>query len=188
MSNPDKALDTQLRNIQSKTGKPLEALFAHLRASGLSRHGELRSLLMRDFELGYGDANTVAHLHLKAETAPAATGAAGDPVDEMYAGPKAELRPAHDALMTAIGAFGPFEIAPKKAYVSLRRKKQFATVGPGTKTRLDLGLNMKGVTPTARLVALPPGGMCQYKVALMRATDVDGELIGWIRQAYDAAG
>jgi hypothetical protein len=89
--------------------------------------------------------------------------------------------------MTAIRAFGPFEIAPKKGYVSLRRKKQFAMIGPGTNTRVDSGLNMKDVKGTSRLEALPPGGMCQYKVKLTGAGEVDKELIAWIRQAYDRA-
>jgi hypothetical protein len=47
---------------------------------------------------------------------------------------------------------------------------------------------MKGVPTTSRLIALPPGGMCQYKVNVTEAGEVDQELIGWIRQAYDSAG
>jgi hypothetical protein len=54
--------------------------------------------------------------------------------------------------MTAISEFGPFEIAPKKAYIGLRRKKQFATIGPATKTRVEVGLNMKSVPATSRLL------------------------------------
>jgi Domain of unknown function (DUF5655) len=90
--------------------------------------------------------------------------------------------------MAAINEFGPFEIAPKKAYLSLRRKKQFATIGPATNSRVEVGMNMKGVRPTARLVAVPPGGICQYKVKLTDVKEVDNELIGWIRLAYEAAG
>ena len=90
--------------------------------------------------------------------------------------------------MAEIDTFGEFEILPKKGYVSLRRKKQFAMIGPGSKARVDIGINMKGVSPTDRLVELPPGGMCQYKVAVTGAKEVDKELIGWVKQAYDAAG
>ena len=87
--------------------------------------------------------------------------------------------------MTAVASFGEFEIAPKKTYLSLRRKKQFAMVGPATNTRVEVGLNMKGVPATSRLEALPPGGMCQYRVRLAEAGDVDKELLGWIRRAFD---
>ncbi len=64
----------------------------------------------------------------------------------IYSGPKADLRPIHDRLLAAIAKFGPFEIAPKKDYVSLRRKKQFAMIGPATKTRVEVGINVKGLT------------------------------------------
>jgi hypothetical protein len=30
--------------------------------------------------------------------------------------------------------------------------------------------------------------MCQYKVKLSDPKEVDAELIGWIRQAYESAG
>lgn len=44
---------------------------------------------------------------------------------------------------------------------------------------------MKGVPGTPRLEALPPGGMCQYRVRLAEAGEVDKELVAWIRRAYD---
>ena len=47
---------------------------------------------------------------------------------------------------------------------------------------------MKGLPATERLVALPPKGMCDYKVKLTGAKEVDDELIGWVKQAYDSAG
>jgi hypothetical protein len=107
---------------------------------------------------------------------------------EIYAGPKAALRPIHDRLMDGIGQFGAFEIAPKKGYVSLRREKQFAMIGPGANSRVDVGLNMKDVPAKGRLEAQPAGGMCQYKVKVTDPAQVDAELIGWIRRAYDSAG
>jgi hypothetical protein len=189
MSSLDKARDTQLKNIGAKTGKSLDQLRTLLKGSGLAKHGELRSFAMETLGLGYGDANTLVHLALASDGQSAAAGQSGEDVlAGIYTDKKAALRPIHDALMAAIGKLGEFEIAPKKGYVSLRRKKQFAMIGPGSTTRVDVGLNMKDVPATARLLAETPGGMCQYKVKLAAASEVDAELIGWIRRAYDAAG
>lgn len=185
----DKAVATQLANIEKRTGKTLAELTRLIKSSGLTKHGEIRDMLKRDLGMGHGDANTLVHVVLKSDGASAAEGKSGDEVlDGIYAGPKASMRPIHDRVMAAIGKFGPFEVAPKKSYVSLRRKKQFATIGPATNTRFEVGLNMKGVPATARLEALPPGGMCQYRVKVADAKEVDAELLAWIRQAYDAAG
>jgi len=182
----DSAHATQLTNIEKKTGRTVESLFAVVRDSGLNKHGAMRDMLKADLGMGHGDANLIVHLYR--EAAEGTAGAAdADPLDEIYSGPKADLRSIHTALMEAIGAFGDFEIAPKKTYVSLRRKKQFATIGPATKTRFEVGLNMKGVEGTERLLAQKPGGMCQYKVNLTDAAEVDSELLAWIELAYRAS-
>jgi hypothetical protein len=191
MSSLEQARETQLKNIQAKTGKTLDQLRAHIKKSGLAKHGEIRSMLMKDFDLGHGDANTLVHAALQSDGQSAAMAKAastGDVLDEIYTGPKAALRPVHDQVMGAIQKLGEFEIAPKKGYISLRRKKQFAMVGPGTKGRLEVGLNMKGLEGTERLLAQAPGGMCQYKVFLTDAKEVDKELVGWLKQAYGEAG
>jgi hypothetical protein len=186
----DKALATQLANIEKRTGKSLAALAKIVKTSGLTRHGELVTMLKKDLGMGHGDANTLVHHVLESDGASAAAAAdksTGDVLEEIYSGPKAPLRPIHDALMQAIEAFGDFETAPKKGYVSLRRKKQFAMIGPATNTRVEVGLNMKEVSGTARLEAQKPGGMCQYKVRVTDAGQVDAELIAWIRRAYEGA-
>jgi hypothetical protein len=191
MNSVDKATETQLNNIQTRTGKTLDELFALIRASGLIKHGQIREMLKNDLSLGYGDANALAGAFLRSDgqgDAPRADAASDDVVAVIYTGAKSELRPIHEKLMAAIAELGPLEMAPKKAYVSLRRKKQFATVGPATKTRVDVGLNMKGVPATGRLIELPPGGMCQYRVSLTSVDDVDDELLAWVRLAYEGAG
>ena len=191
MSSVDKAYETQIQNIQKKTGKSLAELTVIIQQSGLSKHGEIRAMLQKELGLGYGDANTLVHVALQSdgERAAEAKGLSQDQVlDEIYTGAKAGLRPIHDQLMEAIRAFGEFEVAPKKGYVSLRRKKQFAMIGPATNTRVEVGLNIKNLAPNERLVEVPPGGMCNYKVKLAQAGEVNGELITWLRQAYDSAG
>jgi hypothetical protein len=195
MADPLAATITQLKNIQAKTGKTIAQLHAAVAASGTAKHGEKRSWLMAQFKLGYGDANTVVHFIDKplpdlGAGAPAAAlpAADGDPLDAIYTGAKAGLRPLHDAVIAAIQALGDFEQAPKKSYVSLRRKKQFAMVGPATKDSIEIGLNAKDLPAHARLKVQPPGGMCQATTRITSAAEVDAALKGWLKRAYDAAG
>jgi hypothetical protein len=123
------------------------------------------------------------------QTAAQAKGASiEDVLVDIYSGPRAALRPIHEEIISHVEGFGEFEIVPKKGYVSLRRKRQFAMIGPGTKGRIELGLNMKDMPGSERLVAQPPGGMCQYKVFLVSPDEVDLELLGWIQFAYEHAG
>jgi hypothetical protein len=190
MADLEKAIATQLANIEKRSGKSLDELAAIIRASGLAKHGEIRDMLKRDLGLGHGDANTLTHHVLKSDGQSAA--AAGLSVDDvvagLYTGPKASLRPIHDKLMAEINKFGAFEIAPKKTYVSLRRKKQFAMIGPATKTQVEVGLNVKGLAPAERLVEQPPNSMCNYKVRLSAVAEVDATLIAWIKRAFESAG
>ncbi|HET9515223.1 MAG TPA: DUF4287 domain-containing protein [Gemmatimonadales bacterium] len=189
MADLDKALATQLTNIEKRTGKTLAELAAIVKGSGLTRHGELVSMLKTELGMGHGDANTLVHTVLKSDGPSATQGLSSAAVlDTLYTGPKAALRPIHDKLLIALRQLGDFEEAPKKTYVSYRRKKQFAMIGPATKTQVEVGLNMKGGKGTERLQELPAGQMCSHKVRLGAASEVDAELIGWIKTAYDAAG
>lgn len=191
MSSIDQAYETQLKNIQTKTGKSLEELVQLILNSGLSKHGEIRSMLIDKFGLGYGDANTLAHYARDSDGERAAKAkdlSAEDVLDAIYTGPKAALRPIHEEAMRRLHTFGDFEIAPKKGYVSLRRKKQFAMVGPATKTKVEIGINAKGLPTSTRLAEQPPGSMCNYKIRLSSIEDIDAELVGWLRQAYDQSG
>jgi hypothetical protein len=191
MTDLDKAVATQLSNIEKRTGKSLEALAAFVHESGLSKHGELVAMLKSTLGMGHGDANLLVHFVRKSgqqDPASAQERLVDRVLDELYSGPKAALRPIHEALLAELGRVGEFEWVPKKSYVSYRRKKQFAMVGPATNTRLEVGLNMKGVAATERLLAMPSGQMCNYKVKLTGAEQVDAELIDWLRVAYEAAG
>lgn len=187
MNTVDEATQSMIRNLHEKTGKSLAEWIAIARASPHRKVKEMIGYLKEEHGLTYGYANLIA---LKANESDAASiGSEAELVEAQYAGPKAALRPLYDRLIAAITAFGPdVEIAPKKAYVSVRRAKQFAIIQPSTPGRLDLGLNLKGVPAGGRLE--PSGSfnsMVSHRVRLASLDEVNAEVAGWLRQAYDAA-
>ena len=98
-------------------------------------------------------------------------------------------RTIYDALIACVKKFGSdVEVSPKKTYVSLRRSKQFALFQPSTATRLDVGINLKGVKPAGRLEASGSfNAMVSHRVRVESVKDVDRELEGWLKQAYESA-
>jgi hypothetical protein len=184
-----KAKANQLANIEKRSGKSLAELVSLVQSSGLTKHSEVIALLKARLGLGHGDANAIA-LYAKSlaagpDTAPASPDAA---VAAQYGGPKAGLRAIHDALMAKLNQFGQFEVAPKKGYLSLRRAKQFACITPATKTRLDIGIILKGGKGTDRLIAQPARAMFPFKVGVTSVDQIDRELMTWLKTAFDAAG
>ncbi len=189
MSTLDKAVQTQIDNIQKKTGKSLAELSAIAKSSGLTKHGELRDMFKEMLGLGHGDANALVHAVFESDGTRAAEGRSDDAVlDEIYSGPKTAFRSIHEKLMKEINKFGEFEIVPKKGYVSLRRKKQFAMIGPKTNTRFEVGINAKDLQKNARLLEQPKGSMCNYIIQITDTKEVDAELIAWIKSAFETAG
>ncbi|MBK7657725.1 MAG: DUF4287 domain-containing protein [Betaproteobacteria bacterium] len=182
----DAATATMIANYEKNTGKPLEAWVALARKEKLSKHGEIVKWLKEKHAMGHGYANLVAQRTLAGD---APEPAADDLLAGQYAGAKAALRPAYDKLAGEIAKFGAdVEFSPKKAYVSLRRKKQFGLVQPSTADRLDIGINLKGVAAKGRLEASGSfNAMVSHRVRVAKAADIDGELIGWLRAAYDQA-
>jgi len=108
-----------------------------------------------------------------------------DLLNDQYKG-KENLKPIYDKLISEIDTFGTdITKTPKKDSVSVIRKRQFALIKPATKTRIDLGLKIKDKPTTDRLGNSGPfGTMCTHRVQLTSVSDVDGELISWLREAY----
>ena len=183
--SPEQMAQSMIENIPDKTGKSLDEWKQLCKASGLSKHGELVKLLKTEHGVTHGYANLIVQLYNKPSTEPEDADLVGD----QYAGPKAALRPIYDALIEAVQQFGSdVEIAPKKSYVSLRRSKQFGLIQPSTKTRVDVGINLKGTDPNGRLEASGSfNAMVTHRVRVTHQDQVDGELVCWLKAAYDAA-
>lgn len=173
-----------IANLEKNTGKPLAEWVAVVHASGLSKHGEVVKFLKTEHGFTHGFANLVAH---EAKGSAAASLAeTTDLVAEQYKG-KENLRPLYDLLIAEINKFGKdVEAAPKKAYVSLRRGKQFAILQPSAKTRLDIGLNLKDVEPQGKLEAAGNwNSMCSHRIRITEIKEADAEVIKWLKMAYE---
>jgi Domain of unknown function (DUF4287)/Domain of unknown function (DUF5655) len=180
MASVEDGLRTQIANIERSSGKTMAEWRAAVHERGLARHGEILALLKTEHGLSHGSANRVAIEVLKPDEAP--TDAAA--IDAIYAGRNAALRLLHDQIVELAESFGPdVELAPKKAWLSLRRTKQFATVGPASSKRLEVCLNLDRPS-TGRLEA-PTDAMLPRRVRLESEADVDAEFRGWLREAYD---
>lgn len=187
MPDIDPQLQTMIDNMPDKTGKSLEDWYAVIQTSGLEKHGEIMKLLKSEYEVTHGFANTITILYRQqAEGGPPAE---EDLVAAQYEGAKAALKPLYDTVIKTVENFGEdVDIAPKKAYVSLRRSKQFGLVQPSTQTRLDIGLILKDVEPQGRLEASGSfNAMCSHRIRIEQPNDFDAEVKGWLKQAYEAA-
>lgn len=183
MSTVEQQTANQIANIEKSSGRAFAEWVALIHGSGLERHGQIVSMLKDEHGLSHGNANTLA---LKArEAAAGGPPSETDLVDSHYAGKNASLRPLYDAVLAKVQTFGSdIELAPKKTYVSLRRRKQFALVGPQA-GQLEVCLVLPGAAPTERLK--PTTGMGTHKVRISNQAGLDDELVAWLRAAYESA-
>ncbi len=178
----DKALQTMIDNMPEKTGKSLEEWKSILKNKNFEKHSEAVNFLKSDHNVTHGFANTIVALSKQADKAPS------DLVTEQYR-EKDDLFKIYEKIIQSISDFGDdVKITPKKTEVSLDRKKKFAVIKAASKTRVDLGLKLKGKPITDRLENSGPfGTMCTHRVKLTNADQVDSELINWLKEAYQKA-
>ncbi len=180
MATPEEQLATMLENLPARTGKPLDAWLEIIASQKLEKHGQIVSFLKTQHGVTHGFANLIASKALESD-------APSDPVAAQYSGAKAGLKLIHDAIVAfAQGLGSDVEIAPKKDSVSLRRKKQFALITPATRSRVDLGLALKGVEAGGRLETY--NAMCSHRVRLEEVAQFDDEVRAWMAEAYARAG
>lgn len=178
--SPEDQLATMLANIPEKTGKTLNAWKNLIAESGHEKHGAILNFLKNEHGITHGFANLIS---AKAREA----GENVDLIAAQYTGTKSSLKPLHDAIVKYARALGKdVELAPKKTSHSLRRKKQFALIIPATKTRVDLGLALKGDEAKGRLETY--NAMCSHRVRLETEQDFDKEVQAWMKEAYSRSG
>lgn len=181
----DAATAKMIANLEASSGRTMADWIALAKGSGRPKHGQMVAWLKGEQGLTHGYANLVAHKTLASD---AGSQDGGDLMAAMFEGPKAAMKPAYDKVAAIVGGLDGVEFAPKKGYVSFRRSKQLGLAQPSTKDRLDLGLILKGVEPEGRLEKAGSwNAMVTHRVRIGSAEEVDAEVEGWIRRAWEAA-
>ena len=176
----DQALKTMIENMPHKTGKSLDEWKKILKIKSFEKHSEGVRYLKSEYNVTHGFANTIVTLSKEENNMPE------DLVESQYKG-KEDLIPIYEKLIKYIKSLGSdVTITPKKGSVSIIRKRQFVLIKPATKTRIDLGFKLKDKPITKRLENSGPfGTMCTHRVRISESAEIDNELEGWIKEAYE---
>jgi hypothetical protein len=179
MPTVEEGIQSQLRNIEKAYGKTIDELVLVVTGSGLSKHNEVVAMLKQRYGMSHGAAHRVSLVARSRAARPAPVGAGlTPPMQDVYA----------RLLEKATSLGDDVEQAPKKGYVSLRRRKQFAMLQPGARW-VNLGLVLARQSPAGRLESAAKwNALFTHRVRVATSADIDGELESWLRSAYDAAG
>lgn len=108
----------------------------------------------------------------------------------MFGGKKAGLRPIYDELLKLAFKLGEdVAVSPGKTIIPFYRRHVFAQVKPTTQARVDLGLSLRGVKPSGRLVTTGgevKGDRITHRIGISSVKEMDREVRDWLTRAYDA--
>ena len=121
----DKVIATYRANVEKATGKKFDHWINIVKKSKLQKHGELVNMLKTDHGITHGYANMIVH---DAKGGLEAAKDTDNLLASQYSG-KENMKSWYDKIMKEVNKFGKdITVSPKKAYVSLVRKKQFAII------------------------------------------------------------
>jgi hypothetical protein len=177
-------------NIKTKTGMTPDDFKTLAREKGFLKPGvkvgEIVAWLKEDFGLGQGHAMAIV-LALKEDNAPKLS--LDERIDHFFTSSRSNWRGTYAQLMKKIEEFGgDVNPDPTDTYISLLKgNKKFAVLA-FTTDRMDIGIKLKGVTPGARLEAAGSwNSMVTHRVRITAPSQVDNEVLTWLKNAYDAA-
>jgi len=183
-----------IAGLKEKSGRTLEEWIAFAKKHGPGDEKAGRDWFQDEHGFTINPASYLAELVWGAgphETTPEEyLKAAEIHLRDMYAGPKEDLRPLHDAILAAAAELGgDVKACPCKTIVPLFRKHVFAEIKPATRTRIDLSFALRKYDgqvperfgPTKR----PSSDRLSHKIAITQLADVDAEVKRWLRAAYE---
>jgi hypothetical protein len=179
-----KWMDTVRNNCKENTGRTLPAWASLGRKAGLR---DARGARAWAKEQGL----SIVYQSAVAETLFPSLDGDDAMVDAQYSGAKAALRPIYDALVNAVRGFGDdVDVMPRKSQVTFSRATSFAVIRAVSRDRVNLALKLHGEKATSRLVLIAKAMKSDpsHAVGVKALKEVDGELVGWLRKAYERAG
>jgi predicted transport protein len=173
---------TMAANLLKNTGKSIDEWAEIAKKNHKSKHSDAVNWLKDNFGLGLFFADLIVH---KANGTDANSFSEDELILNQYQG-KEQLKIVYDKIIEQVLTFGTdVEIAPKKAYVSLRSKKQFACLKPATKSRFEIELILKGYPAQGILEKIDSvGAMCTHKIKLEHNYSITEEIINWLKLSY----
>jgi hypothetical protein len=108
-------------------------------------------------------------------------------VTGFFAGKSAKVKSLYRAYVKFARQLGPFTIDPAKTRISFQGRVRFAGVAGVTKDALIIGFWLKRRIDNprfARVEHIPPRDWV-YRVRIADMKELDAELLGWLREAYD---
>lgn len=180
-----KTEETMMANLLKNTGKSIDEWIEIAKLHHKGKHGETVKLMKEKYDLGLFFADLILH---KANGTDSGSASIKELIEKQYKG-KEQLKPIYDKILQQVLTLGSdIEVAPKNAYVSLRRKKQFACLKPATKSRFEVELILKGQAPEGILEAIQgAGAMCTHKIKIENESQITPEVYRWITLAYQNA-
>jgi Domain of unknown function (DUF5655)/Domain of unknown function (DUF4287) len=184
-----------IAELAAKTGRSLDEWVQHMKRAGPKSEKECRAWLKEKYKLGTNTAWWLAEksfgnpLGLAEDSPEGYLRLAPIYVEQMYAGPRAALKPIHDELIRLAQSLGDdVRICPCKTIVPLYRRHVFAEIKPATNKRIDLGFALGEEPFTSRL--LDTGGAAKknritHRVTLTSLADIDLQVKRWLKQAYE---
>jgi len=179
--------------LPEKTGRSLDQWIRLVKKSGLPTEQARRDWLKTEHGLGTNSAWWIAERAEGKNTEDSDPDeylkAAAGYVEAMFAGPRANLRPVYDQLLTlGLRVAKDVKACPCKTIVPLYRNHVFAQIKPATRTRIDMGFALKDMIPTGRLI--DTGGFAKkdritHRIPIGSLADIDDEVKHWLKYAYD---
>lgn len=171
--------------LVTRTGEGVDAWDARIREQAFTGEASLRAWLTGQGVTGYPQMLLV----MERFGYPDYLIASADELIEGQYADRPALRPIFDAVLAQLPAIGNITVQARKTYVALLTpRRTFAAIQPTTKKRVDLGLRLAGQEPTGRLEPAPNFGQSAVtmKIGLKAPEEVDEDVEGWLRRAYEA--